>query len=212
MVGYRQTNQKTDTGKTLTRWPVFVDHFMDTPEKVVVKIYSGLDEDQIETLYKSLNSPATAETAKERTLHMNKTIGFVAKSGYCRGNFKTAVEKCGLSLVYTPEVMEMLEPALMVVDGWNIPYSRKGEGKLVTQNGVKRALIASLGQRTEDGVVFSKTPSDFFKLVLSADETVPEVAKLMVQLDKVKGETNHQEETTFYYSAWLKRITSSIAA
>ncbi|MFQ0094257.1 hypothetical protein ACH63W_00105, partial [Klebsiella pneumoniae] len=26
-VGYRQTNQKTDTGKTLTRWPVFVDHF-----------------------------------------------------------------------------------------------------------------------------------------------------------------------------------------
>ncbi|MEI9629331.1 hypothetical protein V5051_25700, partial [Phytobacter diazotrophicus] len=25
--GYRQTNQKTDTGKTLTRWPVFVDHF-----------------------------------------------------------------------------------------------------------------------------------------------------------------------------------------
>ena len=28
MVGYRQTNQKTDTGKTLTRWPVFVDHFM----------------------------------------------------------------------------------------------------------------------------------------------------------------------------------------
>ena len=27
MVGYRQTNQKTDTGKTLTRWPVFVDRF-----------------------------------------------------------------------------------------------------------------------------------------------------------------------------------------
>lgn len=30
MVGYRQTNQKTDTGKTLTRWPVFVDHFTVT--------------------------------------------------------------------------------------------------------------------------------------------------------------------------------------
>ncbi|MFU7894565.1 hypothetical protein ACNAPP_18605 [Klebsiella pneumoniae] len=29
MVGYRQTNQKTDTGKTLTRWPVFVDHFSE---------------------------------------------------------------------------------------------------------------------------------------------------------------------------------------
>lgn len=27
MVGYHQTNQKTDTGKTLTRWPVFVDHY-----------------------------------------------------------------------------------------------------------------------------------------------------------------------------------------
>ncbi len=27
MVGYPQTNRKIDTGKTLTRWPVFVDHF-----------------------------------------------------------------------------------------------------------------------------------------------------------------------------------------
>ena len=26
MVGYQQTNQKTDTGKTLTRWLVLVDH------------------------------------------------------------------------------------------------------------------------------------------------------------------------------------------
>ena len=26
MVGYHQTNQKTDTGKTLKRWPVLVDH------------------------------------------------------------------------------------------------------------------------------------------------------------------------------------------
>ena len=26
MVGYHQTNQKTDTGKTLTRRPVLVDH------------------------------------------------------------------------------------------------------------------------------------------------------------------------------------------
>ena len=29
MVGYPQTNRKIDTGKTLTRWPVFVDHFSD---------------------------------------------------------------------------------------------------------------------------------------------------------------------------------------
>ncbi len=35
MVGYRQTNQKTDTGKTLTRWPVFVDHFsLDRVERL----------------------------------------------------------------------------------------------------------------------------------------------------------------------------------
>ena len=27
VVGYPQTNRKIDTGKTLTRWPVFVDHF-----------------------------------------------------------------------------------------------------------------------------------------------------------------------------------------
>ncbi|MCG7368773.1 hypothetical protein MHZ90_22065 [Pantoea sp. ACRSH] len=33
-MGYPQTNRKTDTGKTLTRWPVFVDHFK---EKKVVK-------------------------------------------------------------------------------------------------------------------------------------------------------------------------------
>lgn len=34
MVGYRQTNQKTDTGKTLTRWPVFVDHFSERGEVI----------------------------------------------------------------------------------------------------------------------------------------------------------------------------------
>ncbi|WP_409024787.1 hypothetical protein, partial [Klebsiella pneumoniae] len=37
MVGYRQTNQKTDTGKTLTRWPVFVDHFILNDSEVSVK-------------------------------------------------------------------------------------------------------------------------------------------------------------------------------
>lgn len=31
-VGYPQTNRKTDTGKTLTRWPVFVDHFTLSPD------------------------------------------------------------------------------------------------------------------------------------------------------------------------------------
>ncbi|WP_409033706.1 hypothetical protein, partial [Klebsiella pneumoniae] len=36
MVGYRQTNQKTDTGKTLTRWPVFVDHFMEDQRDVAL--------------------------------------------------------------------------------------------------------------------------------------------------------------------------------
>lgn len=29
VVGYPQTNRKTDTGETLTRWPVLVDHYRD---------------------------------------------------------------------------------------------------------------------------------------------------------------------------------------
>ncbi|EDV9436488.1 hypothetical protein YY29_003623 [Salmonella enterica subsp. enterica] len=32
-VGYPQTNRKIDTGKTLTRWPVFVDHFIERLEE-----------------------------------------------------------------------------------------------------------------------------------------------------------------------------------
>ena len=28
-VGYHQTNRKTDTGKTLKRWPVLVDHYKE---------------------------------------------------------------------------------------------------------------------------------------------------------------------------------------
>jgi short-subunit dehydrogenase len=38
MVGYHQTNQKTDTGKTLTRWPVLVDHNI-TAESGIAKGY-----------------------------------------------------------------------------------------------------------------------------------------------------------------------------
>jgi len=33
MVGYHQTNQKIDTGKTLMRWPIFVDHYRYTADK-----------------------------------------------------------------------------------------------------------------------------------------------------------------------------------
>ncbi|MGT1153124.1 hypothetical protein ACVPW9_19730, partial [Klebsiella pneumoniae] len=39
--GYRQTNQKTDTGKTLTRWPVFVDHFTSIPKAKAKKTSSS---------------------------------------------------------------------------------------------------------------------------------------------------------------------------
>ncbi|HIF4811894.1 TPA: hypothetical protein ACX14U_005434 [Klebsiella pneumoniae] len=42
MVGYRQTNQKTDTGKTLTRWPVFVDHFNDANKVISVWFKSAM--------------------------------------------------------------------------------------------------------------------------------------------------------------------------
>ena len=40
MVGYPQTNRKIDTGKTLTRWPVFVDHF--TIATLTAAIASGM--------------------------------------------------------------------------------------------------------------------------------------------------------------------------
>ncbi|WP_253926543.1 hypothetical protein, partial [Shigella flexneri] len=33
---YPQTNRKIDTGKTLTRWPVFVDHFTNIAHDMVV--------------------------------------------------------------------------------------------------------------------------------------------------------------------------------
>ncbi|HGW4309211.1 TPA: hypothetical protein ACNIEN_005476, partial [Klebsiella pneumoniae] len=35
----RQTNQKTDTGKTLTRWPVFVDHFNYSKAELVSRVF-----------------------------------------------------------------------------------------------------------------------------------------------------------------------------
>ncbi|ELO1859407.1 DDE-type integrase/transposase/recombinase [Escherichia coli] len=34
-MGYPQTNRKIDTGKTLTRWPVFVDHFNLFSRKII---------------------------------------------------------------------------------------------------------------------------------------------------------------------------------
>jgi hypothetical protein len=37
-VGYHQTNRKTDTGKTLKRWPVFVDHFTKEAEELQVEV------------------------------------------------------------------------------------------------------------------------------------------------------------------------------
>ncbi|WP_410260039.1 hypothetical protein, partial [Klebsiella pneumoniae] len=40
---YRQTNQKTDTGKTLTRWPVFVDHFMVRAAQPIIDLIIELD-------------------------------------------------------------------------------------------------------------------------------------------------------------------------
>ncbi|GAB83265.1 hypothetical protein EB105725_73_00010, partial [Shimwellia blattae DSM 4481 = NBRC 105725] len=39
-VDYHQTNQKIDTGKTLTRWPVFVDHY-STSQQQIQRIETG---------------------------------------------------------------------------------------------------------------------------------------------------------------------------
>ncbi|WP_354702558.1 hypothetical protein, partial [Shigella flexneri] len=35
---YPQTNRKIDTGKTLTRWPVFVDHLKKSDERLKLEI------------------------------------------------------------------------------------------------------------------------------------------------------------------------------
>jgi hypothetical protein len=37
-VDYHQTNQKIDTGKTLTRWPVFVDHFTEITGRSIEEV------------------------------------------------------------------------------------------------------------------------------------------------------------------------------
>ncbi|EAA1365155.1 peptidase M16, partial [Shigella flexneri] len=39
--GYPQTNRKIDTGKTLTRWPVFVDHFMAILPRQFIQIINS---------------------------------------------------------------------------------------------------------------------------------------------------------------------------
>jgi hypothetical protein len=48
MVGYHQTNQKTDTGKTLTRWPVLVDHnklTRDESKEILISTFlTGIEE------------------------------------------------------------------------------------------------------------------------------------------------------------------------
>jgi len=39
--GYHQTKRKTDTGKTLTRWPVLVDHFSSfNPTELFLAYYA----------------------------------------------------------------------------------------------------------------------------------------------------------------------------
>ncbi|PHU46602.1 hypothetical protein CSW77_23900 [Shigella flexneri] len=40
-MGYPQTNRKIDTGKTLTRWPVFVDHFKAENDALRRKLDNG---------------------------------------------------------------------------------------------------------------------------------------------------------------------------
>ncbi|HDV8831458.1 TPA: IS66 family insertion sequence element accessory protein TnpB [Escherichia coli] len=55
-VGYPQTNRKIDTGKTLTRWPVFVDHFIQhvldkNPFSGDLFIFRGRRDDMIKILW-----------------------------------------------------------------------------------------------------------------------------------------------------------------
>lgn len=57
MVGYHQTNQKTDTGKTLTRWPVLVDH--NTASSSLDKV-----ESRVESLMPDLRRAASNSAAE----------------------------------------------------------------------------------------------------------------------------------------------------
>ncbi|MDI3219259.1 hypothetical protein QK309_26820, partial [Klebsiella quasipneumoniae] len=56
MVGYRQTNQKTDTGKTLTRWPVFVDHFTTECHALACELDIGDERTEMFEIYSVLHN------------------------------------------------------------------------------------------------------------------------------------------------------------
>ena len=55
MVGYHQTNQKTDTGKTLKPWPVLVDHYNGTQK--VLRGYIGGDSQYALTMFRQSSEP-----------------------------------------------------------------------------------------------------------------------------------------------------------
>ncbi|MEH5575732.1 hypothetical protein PO590_27210, partial [Raoultella ornithinolytica] len=67
---YRQTNQKTDTGKTLTRWPVFVDHF-------------SYGEDGITWLRDSLAKLDTSGCTSELPISAGNSVGLFMVVGGC---------------------------------------------------------------------------------------------------------------------------------
>ncbi|MDA6239057.1 MmcQ/YjbR family DNA-binding protein, partial [Escherichia coli] len=74
--GYHQTNQKTDTGKTLTRWPVLVDH--NTQIKVEDVLFAMVKEVENRPAVSLKTSPELAELLRQQhsdvrpSRHLNK--------------------------------------------------------------------------------------------------------------------------------------------
>ncbi len=71
-MGYPQTNRKIDTGKTLTRWPVFVDHFTKRIKAITTGSLKDIDrttkEGMVETqlLIKGVLKEIVIDAAKRR--------------------------------------------------------------------------------------------------------------------------------------------------
>ncbi|QTA14000.1 helix-turn-helix domain containing protein [Escherichia albertii] len=75
-VGYPQTNRKIDTGKTLTRWPVFVDHFKEQlSTREVTARFNISDRSVVQRwlrIYNTLGAEGLLKRKQGRSKSLNK--------------------------------------------------------------------------------------------------------------------------------------------
>lgn len=191
-----------------SRTESWVNGRLEAPEKLKVDIYESPTDEQVEKLYVAFNSPATAETGKERTQHINKACHFKPKSKYVSGQWKTAFEKCGLGLTHDAETICKLAPALMAIDGWDVPIVK---GSNFLKNGVKRAIIHSLVTIDDDGEIKSvaSEPSEFWKHVLTSQVEIPEVSRLKTLLSRHSAESDQQVSATDCFNRYAQLVSST---